>query len=97
MNELPEMPEQIKNYLMKDPSPFVHYDEESKKFLDEANPIWKQVCMKKFDWVRREVEQDITEATSVSLASLADKRKVKGLQKNSLADTLLDKQQPGIT
>ena len=46
MNELPEMPEQIKNHLMKDPSPFAHYDEASKKFtVDGVNPVWKQLCM----------------------------------------------------
>jgi hypothetical protein len=41
---------------MADPSPFIHYDEASKKFLDGANPAWKQACMKKFNWVRRKVE-----------------------------------------
>jgi len=41
MNELPDLDEQTKSYLMADPSPFIHYDEASKKFLDGANPAWK--------------------------------------------------------
>lgn len=41
MNELPELEDQVKEYLMADPSPFVHYDEGTKKFVDGANPVWK--------------------------------------------------------
>ena len=40
MNELPELPDQIKEYLLREPSPFAHYDEASQNFLDGANPAW---------------------------------------------------------
>lgn len=63
---------------MREPSPFIHYDEASKKFLDGANPAWKQACMKKFDWIRRLVEQDIKEQTPISLALTADKKDLEG-------------------
>jgi len=72
MNELPKLPEQSKDYLMSEPSPFIHFNEEAKTFLDGANPIWKKLCMQKFNWVMRAVEQGIDEVTPASLASMQD-------------------------
>ena len=99
MNELPELNEQIKEYLQSDPSPFVHYDEGSKKFVEGSNPIWRQVCMKRFDWVRRFVDQGIRgEVTPAFLAGYSDKKEIFGVQRhNSLKDYLLERQEPGFT
>ena len=98
MNELPELNDQIKEYLKSDPSPFAHYDEGTKKFVDGANPVWKQACMKRFDWVRRFIEQNIRdEVTPAFLADFSDRNEIIGVQEHSLTDLLLARQQPGFT
>ena len=55
MNEIPELSDQSKEYLLSEPSPFIHYNEGTKKFLDGADPAWKELCMKKFNWILRKV------------------------------------------
>ena len=92
MNELPELGDQVKEYLLADPSPFAHYDEGTKKFVDGANPVWKQACMKKFNWVRRFVEQSIHESTPASLAEYSDKKEIFGAQEDTLWEHLVDLQ-----
>jgi len=76
MNELPDLDKQAKEYLMADPSPFVHFNEGAKNFLDGANPAWKEACLKKFDWVKRAVEQGIKQVTPAYLASFSDKNEI---------------------
>jgi len=34
MNELPALTEQARDYILKEPSPFSHYNAEKKEFLD---------------------------------------------------------------
>ena len=77
---------------MAEPSPFAHYDEASKTFVDGANPVWKQLCMKKFDWVRRVMEQGIKEATPAGLAARGDKHEMDGVHERSLQQYILDTQ-----
>ena len=55
MNELPELKDQAKAYLVAEPSPFVHFNEQTKKYLDGGEAVWKNVCKQKFDWVRRHI------------------------------------------
>lgn len=99
MNELPELNEQIKEYLLSEPSPFANYDEGTKKFTDGANPVWKQMCMKKFDWVRRIVEQSVNEndRKPAALASYSDENEIVGVQAHSLRESLDQKMQPAYT
>lgn len=91
MNELPELKDQIKEYLYAEPSPFSHYDEATKKFLSGDDPAWKQLCIKKFDWVRRAIEQGIDKVTSQSLALYSDKNETSGAYERSLDKYIRDK------
>ena len=93
MNELPELKDQIRDYLLAEPSPFVHYDESTKKFIDGANPAWKQLCMKKFDWIRRVIDQGIkSDVTPASLAYYSDKKEIFGVDEHSLSEYIISKQ-----
>lgn len=85
MNELPKIEDQTKDYILQEPSPFSHYNEGAKTFTDGNNPVWKDLCMKKFDWVRREVEQSINDATPISLADKSDNREIFNDQTKSLS------------
>lgn len=40
MNELPTMAEQAKDFILKEPSPFSHFDEKAQKFTKDANDLW---------------------------------------------------------
>ena len=93
MNELPKLVEQSKDYLLSEPSPFIHYNEEAKTFLDGANPAWKQLCMQKFNWVLRAVEQGINEVSPAKLAVQSDKNEIQDVHKRSLDEYVLEKQQ----
>lgn len=56
MNEMPKITEQAKDYILKEPSPFSHYNAEKKEFLDAQNPFWKQACLDKFKWVKTAIK-----------------------------------------
>lgn len=95
MNELPELKDQIKDYLMAEPSPFSHYNEGTKTFMDGANPVWKQLCMQKFDWIRRIIDQGIkNNVTPASLASYSDKKEIFGVNEPSLKNYMERLQYP---
>jgi len=81
MNELPDLDDQVKTYLLSEPSPFVNFDEGTQKFVDAANPVWKEHCMKKFDWVRRIVEQGVnpSDREPAALATHSDKNEIFGV------------------
>jgi len=91
MNELPDMKDQIKDYMYSEPSPFVHYDEAGKKFLQKDNDTWKLLCMQKFDWIRRTIEQGLEKVTPQSLAAYSDDDKILGKNERSLEKYLLQK------
>lgn len=77
---------------MKEPSPFEHYADATKNFnVAEDNQVWRQHCLAKFDWVRREYEQSIHVSTAASLAALADKRATVGTHEDTLSNLLMEK------
>jgi len=97
MNELPPLNEQAKAYLLAEPSPFLHYDSKTKKFtLDGADPAWRTACMKKFDWIRRAVDQGAKKVTPAALALQSDMNEIEGGRKEqSLAQHVRELQQAG--
>lgn len=75
----------------------MHYDETTKKFIDGANPSWKQLCMKKFDWIRRILEQGIHgDVSPASLAAHSDKKEIFGVNEKSLKEYMVAKSQTGF-
>ena len=53
MNVLPTMAEQATELLMAHPNAFDNFDEDTKKFTDAADPVWKKNCHTRFPWVMR--------------------------------------------
>jgi hypothetical protein len=74
MNELPTMSEQATQHLLSEPSPFAHYNEETKQFLSETDPYWKEAVTKKFDWVNVALKNIICNHTPSSLALKSDEQ-----------------------
>ncbi len=74
MNELPKMEEQATTHLLADPSPFVNFDEETKQFLNEDDPSWKEAVIKKFEWVNVAMKNIISNHTPASLAQKSDEQ-----------------------
>ena len=72
MNELPTLKEQAKNYLMSEPSPFSHYNEETKEFLNDNDPFWIDACKKKFEWVFVSLKDTAMNHNASSLAAKSD-------------------------
>lgn len=93
MNELPKLVDQSRDYLLAEPSPFVHYNEESKTFLDEANPAWKKLCMQKFNWVLRHVEQGLNEVSPAELALWSDNNEIHDVHGRPLDEFVVERQQ----
>lgn len=58
MNEMPPLTEQAKDFVLKEPSPFSHYNAEKKEFLNAQDPFWKQACLDKFRWIKTAMNVD---------------------------------------
>jgi len=74
MNELPTMDEQAKTFVLAEPSPFAFYEEDTKQFLDEQDPIWEKNVLEKFTWVSVAIRRHNVERTPSVIALLSDKK-----------------------
>ena len=52
INEVPAIAVQAATFLEEGVKPFEFYNEETKTFLDAADPKWKQAVLDKFSWIK---------------------------------------------
>ncbi len=91
MNILPTMEEQATQHLISEPSPFSHYNEETKQFLSDQDPFWKEAVAKKFDWVHNQLKITAKNHTPISLAIHSDEMHIHETINLYQNDSLLSK------
>lgn len=76
------------NELSKDPSPFIHFDEKSKKFLDGNDPKWREATCAKFPWVTVLLSNVTAKYSPRDIAENSDKNHTVMVLNSNYKDTL---------
>jgi hypothetical protein len=76
---------------LAEPSPFSHYNEETKEFLSDNDPFWIDACKKKFEWVFVSLKDTASNHNASSLAAKSDLMHLTSSVKIEDIDPLLKK------